>query len=138
MPGRPKGRRPTMVYVAQGLTSGVYKVGCTNSLERRAAQLANYLDEPIAMVRAFPGSYAEESAIIDMLAPFRATKADHPLAFHSTREMFTARGGLLAAVCATMPACDVVAHPPRRITEERRRARRTRAIARWRAAQEAA
>lgn len=114
MPGRPKGRLPTMVYVARGLTSGVYKVGCTNDLTRRASQLADYLDEPIAMVRAFPGSYAEESAIVDMLAPFRATKADHPRAYRSTREMFTARGGLLDAVCAVLPPCDVVMHPPKR------------------------
>ncbi len=114
MIGRPKGKPPTMVYFARGARSGVYKVGCTNDLVRRASQLANYLDETVAMVRAFPGSYAEESAIVGMLAPFRATKADHRLAFPDTREMFTARGGLLDAVCAALPACDVVAHPPKR------------------------
>lgn len=114
MIGRPKGKPPTMVYFARGARSGVYKVGCTNDLVRRAGQLANYFDEPVAMVRAFPGSYPEESAIVEMLAPFRATSADHPRAYSSTREMFTARGGMLEAVCATMPACDVVAHPPKR------------------------
>lgn len=125
---RPKGKIPTTVYAARGLTSGVYKIGCTNSLSRRASQLADFLDEPVAMVAAFPGSYAEEAAIVDMLAPFRATSADHPRAYPLTREMFSARGGMLAAIVAALPACDVVAQPPKRCFGRTVRGRRLRAL----------
>ena len=111
-----------MVYVARGRTSGVYKIGCTCNLQQRAAQLADSFDETITMERAFPGSYPEETAIIHMLAPFRARDGECRRGFIG-REVFSPRGGLVAAATAVLPPCNVVAHPPKRLPEAERRRR---------------
>lgn len=51
-----------VVYVARGLSTGLYKIGITHYPPERVRSLAAWLQEPVEMLAGFPGEVPDERA----------------------------------------------------------------------------
>ncbi len=61
-----------MIYFVRGLDSKLWKVGCASRVIARAATLVSQWREPMLVVAAAPGGFAEEAALHRRFARLRA------------------------------------------------------------------
>lgn len=83
-----------MLYFARCENSGLWKIGCAANVVARVAQLVTARREPITIVAASPGSFAEETAMHRRFAHLRANE--------HVREWY-ADDGAIAAHVASLP-----------------------------------
>lgn len=99
-----------VVYVARGLSTGLYKIGITHYPPERVRSLAAWLQEPVEMLAGFPGEVPDERAAQRRFAQYLTA---HPVTGRPTRELFADRDGLIAAWAATLPPEPAFCLPPR-------------------------
>lgn len=89
-----------MLYFAHCPDSGLWKIGCAANVVARVAKIVTAWREPIAILAATPGSFAEEAATHKQFAHLRAGARG--------REWFRDDGSIAAHVAALGLALDAL------------------------------